>query len=79
MSPEPEEWVLVLRPSASDVPVAARVRKLLKRAGELNLRCVAVRDAQGGETEASVKLLEALAERVAAQKELLERKAEKAT
>lgn len=72
-----EVWVIVLKPRRDSIPAAVRVRRLLKWADSLGLRCVRVRDAQGGEDGKQSELIQALAERVAVQSELLSQRAEK--
>lgn len=74
-----EFWVLVLRARGDRVPVPARIRRILKHAASLRLECVQVRDAEASETGEKERVIQALAERVYQQSQLLSRKAEKAT
>lgn len=76
---DPELWTLTFRPLPRDVPVPSRVRKLLKRAAELGLVCVGVRDATSDESGELQRLLEALCERVLVQSEILGKRAERST
>lgn len=50
------EWVIVVTPLPSDVPIAARVKQLLKFAGRrLRLKCVAVRNPTAEELAAAAR------------------------
>lgn len=75
--PDPDLWAIVLRPLPRDVPVAVRVKRLLKMAASLGLVCVRCRDATVDESGRLEQLVEGLCERVAAQAELLAKQNEK--
>lgn len=74
---DPDLWVLTFRPLARDIPVPVRVRKLLKRAAELGLVCLTLRDGTAADSGELERMLEALCERVLQQSELLSKRAEK--
>jgi hypothetical protein len=48
-SSDSEPWTIVLLPLPDSVPVANRIRRLLKTAKSFRLRCVIVRDTTAGE------------------------------
>lgn len=73
---DPDLWVLTFRPLARPVPVPNRVRKLLKRASELGLVCLTLRDGTAADSGEMERMLQALCERVLQQSELLSKKAE---
>ncbi len=80
-----ERWVLVLRDAGSEIPVAMRMKALLKRAGrDWKFRCCSLSSTTPSEQLAAsraevLRLREALAkaERIAGQAEALARRAEK--
>lgn len=74
--PAGEKWSFTFRVLPRDTPGAIRVRRLLKFAlRTLGLKCIRLAEPQ--ETTRLRQLTQALAERVAAQSELLARAAER--
>lgn len=74
--PDREHWVFVFEALPGDVPAANRVRSLLKTALRRDgLKCV--RQGESPELARLRQLVASLSDRVAAQAELLARRAEK--